>query len=241
MALEWARSATRPTLRSLTESHNAASCGAQVGVRQALASGELYARQLENFPQIFLAQHIYQPLLTGNGAEVKIVPVGLNPSEQKFVTDLRAYLTAHPGLIAADRELYLLRNPSRDKGIRFFGTSGFYPDFLLWALAPTQHTVVFIDPKGLLSLTPNFQDEKVRLATTIKDYEARLQPAAGPRIVLESFLDSETRRHELAWQVPDGSGGMRAATERDYRDNHVLFQYDEDHIGLLFQMIGVTL
>jgi hypothetical protein len=92
----------------------------------------------------------------------------------------------------------------------------------------------------LLSLAPNFQDEKVRLASTIKAYEAELQPTRGPQIVLEAFLDSETRRHALAWQVPDGVGGLRQANENDYRDRHVLFQYDEDHIGWLFKLIGVS-
>lgn len=209
-------------------------------VERARNSGDIYTTELVNFPQIFIEQHIYQPLLTANGAEIKITPVGLNTSEQKFVTDLRSHLDKHPNLVTGDRSLYLLRNPSKDKGIRFFGTAGFYPDFLIWVLTPTQHTVVFVDPKGLLSLAPNFQDEKVRLASTIKTYEAELQPASGPHIVLESFLDSETRYHDLKWQMPDGTGELRAASKDDYHKHHVLFQYDEDHIGLLFDMIGVT-
>jgi hypothetical protein len=209
-------------------------------IKQVCENGSLYTTQLANFPQIFIEQHIYQPLLTANGAEVKLTPTGLNPSEQKFATDLRTYLGAHPALATSERAIYLLRNPSKDKGIRFFGSAGFYPDFILWVLTPARHTIVFVDPKGLLSLAPNFQDEKVRLASTIKAYEAELQPASGPQIVLEAFLDSETRRHELTWQVPDGAGGLRQANENDYRDHHVLFQYDEDHIGLLFKLIGVS-
>jgi len=55
-------------------------------------------------------------------------------------------------------EIFLLRNLSL-RGVKFFQTSGYYPDFILWRKKKDRQTVVFIDPKGIRHV----EDEKVQL------------------------------------------------------------------------------
>jgi hypothetical protein len=61
------------------------------------------------------------------------------------------------------KELFLLRNLSRGKGIGFFSGSGFYPDFLLWLTEPGRQRLVFVDPHGLLSDKHPSVNRKVNL------------------------------------------------------------------------------
>jgi hypothetical protein len=210
-------------------------------IQELQADGTIYTEQPDNFPAVFLDEHLYQPLLTADGAAVKISPVGLKASERTFAEDLRDFIGSHPRLFEGDRRLYLLRNLSRGKGIGFFETAGFYPDFILWLITPEVHHVVFIDPKGILNLADNFDNEKVQLYSRIKTYERQLQPSDGPRIQLDSFIDSETKRSELDWKVASVHGGMHNAVRDDYRKYHILFQQDGPaRLADLFADIDVT-
>ena len=44
---------------------------------------------------------------------------------------------------------FLLRNLTRGKGVGFFDSSGFYPDFILWVKGKDGQRIVFIDPHGM--------------------------------------------------------------------------------------------
>ncbi|MBA3945983.1 MAG: DEAD/DEAH box helicase family protein [Herpetosiphonaceae bacterium] len=203
-------------------------------------SGELYTHQPDDLPTVFFERHLYQPLLTANGPTVKITPVGLNSSEQTFVEHLRDFVIAHPRLTSDDRELYLLRNLSRGKGIGFFETAGFYPDFILWVLEPERIRIVFIDPKGIRNLSRRFGDEKIGLHMKIKEYEQRLQPDDGRRIQLDSFIDSETHHADLGWMTDGSDGVPRLAIIADFHQQHVLFQEEGlRRLAALFAAIGV--
>ena len=59
-------------------------------------------------------------------------PPPLEESEERFVSDLRAYWEAEKDKSLAGKEIFLLRNLSRGKGVGFFEESNFYPDFILW-------------------------------------------------------------------------------------------------------------
>ncbi|GAB4266256.1 hypothetical protein [Thermincola ferriacetica] len=52
-----------------------------------------------------------------------------------------------------DKELYLLRNQSRGKGIGFFEAGNFYPDFILWILYNGKQYITFVDPKGIRNMS----------------------------------------------------------------------------------------
>jgi hypothetical protein len=68
---------------------------------------------------IWFGQHLYEPLLHLAGSAVEVSPVPLNLGERHFLDDLRTYFDKSPSLLK-DRELYLLRNMSKGRGVGFF-------------------------------------------------------------------------------------------------------------------------
>jgi hypothetical protein len=115
-----------------------------------------------------------------------------------------------------DRELYLLRNMSRGRGIGFFEAGNFFPDFLVWILdGPTQY-VTFVDPKGIRNLEGP-DDPKIRFYRTIKEIEQRL---GDPNVILNSFIISNTPFKEVRWWTEDLS-------KDEFTKAHVLFQKEE--------------
>jgi hypothetical protein len=155
-------------------------------------------------------RHLYRPLVHLKNKDVVVRPVALNEGEQQFVKDLKAYYGRHPDVFEG-RELYLLRNMSRGKGIGFFEAGNFYPDFILWLVVGEQQNVAFVDPKGIRNLE-GLTDPKIRFHETVKEIEARL---ADPAVSLSSFVVSNTSHADLApfW-----------GTKAELEDHHVLFQ-----------------
>ncbi len=143
--------------------------------------------------------HLYAPLIhvKQDGLNLQVSPVSLNRDEKGFVDLLKQYSDANPAVLKG-KNLYLLRNKSKT-GMGFFEAGNFYPDFILWIDTPKIQYVSFIDPKGLLRVTPD--DPKIQFYKTIKGLEARLQPTAGDKqIILNSFILSGTKSAELrAW------------------------------------------
>ncbi|MCL6614336.1 MAG: DEAD/DEAH box helicase family protein, partial [Firmicutes bacterium] len=91
----------------------------------------IYEGETRELPNIHFDRHLYQPLLLEGGGKFKTEPPGLRESERRFVEDLRAYCRAERDGALAGKEIFLLRNLSRGKGIGFFEKRGFYPDFIL--------------------------------------------------------------------------------------------------------------
>jgi hypothetical protein len=160
-------------------------------------------------------RHLYRPLVHLTNTDVKVTPVALNEGEQQFVRDLKAFYEDNAAYIAG-RDLYLLRNLSRGKGIGFFEAGNFYPDFVMWLVDNNEDRqyVTFIDPKGILRLD-GVEDPKIRFHETIRGIEARL---GDPRMVLTSFIVSNTPHAQL----PDWG-----ANKQELEDRHVLFQKDD--------------
>lgn len=120
-----------------------------------------------------------------------------------------------------NKELYLLRNMSRGRGIGFFEAGNFYPDFILWLLAKGNQYINFIDPKGLRNLKGP-DDEKIAFYKTIKTVENDLR-AQDPTVTLNSFIISITRLPEVSWW----DGGM---TQEQFEERHIFFmQEDKDN------------
>ena len=160
-------------------------------------------------------RHLYRPLVHLTNSDVKVTPVALNEGEQRFVRDLKAFHEGNPAYFAG-KELYLLRNMSRGRGIGFFEAGNFYPDFVMWLADENgdRQRVTFIDPKGIIRLD-GAEDPKIRFHKTIKDIEARL---GDPGMVLASFIVSNTPYAQLPdWNV----------SKQDLEDRHVLFQNDD--------------
>ena len=72
-----------------------------------------------NLQAIWFGRHLYQPLLHFRSDLVEVSPVSLNEGERDFVVDLRTFYDANPKFFNG-KELYLLRNRSKGRGIGFF-------------------------------------------------------------------------------------------------------------------------
>jgi hypothetical protein len=175
------------------------------------------------------SQHLYQPLLyLGGSSVVEIKPVALNEGERDFVLDLRTYYQNNQAFFK-DKELYLLRNMSRGRGIGFFEAGNFYPDFILWLVIGKEQRIVFVDPKGIRNLE-GLSDPKIQFHQKIKDLEIRLK---DPSVKLDSFILSNTPYAQVSWWE-------RGIRKEDLEENHVLFQVEDrdKYIGNLLVKVS---
>lgn len=163
------------------------------------------------------SRHLYQPLIhLDKNSAVQISPVPLNDGERDFVQDLKQHFQKNKPFFA-DKELFLLRNQSRGKGIGFFELGNFFPDFILWLIHNQKQFISFIDPKGLGRIR-GFDDPKIRFGQSIKAIEQRL---GNPAVILNAFIVSNTRRADVKWW------SQGAMPEQDFNNHHVLFQKDD--------------
>jgi len=120
-------------------------------VHDAIQEWKKRHKQLSaDLPNVHFDRHLYQPLLIAKGNKTRSVPPALNDGERKFVEELITYCKSGPAALKG-RELFLLRNLSRGKGIGFFEDSGFYPDFILWVTEAGKQRLVFVEPHGMLN------------------------------------------------------------------------------------------
>ncbi|MFC1972535.1 restriction endonuclease subunit R, partial [Chloroflexota bacterium] len=158
------------------------------------AVDKLYQTDLSEIPTIHFDRHLYAPLVVYSKKRdfIKSVPPKLNEGETEFIERLREYLKTNQAEIKGS-EIFLLRNLSQ-RGIRFFQTSGFYPDFIMWIRKGAKQTIVFIDPKGIRN-SGNFSDEKIQLHKDIKAIEAKIK--TPPELRLESYILSVSKYQDI--------------------------------------------
>ncbi len=168
------------------------------------------------FKNAYFKGHLYQPLLVKqNRDRVITIPTGLNAGETKFVEDLKDYLeTSHQ----ATNEVYLLRNLTRSRGVGFYESHSFYPDFIMWIKKDGKQTIVFVDPKGLTHL--GLEDPKLKLHEYLRD---QIQPELGtPKVELDAFIVSVTPYRLFA-----KTHGQFIPLENLAKERHILFQETE--------------
>lgn len=182
-------------------------------LRAAIEAGDLKPWEFRGIKALWFGRHLYQPLLFLDGGVVEISPAPLNKGERRFVEDLRAFHDANPEYFA-ERELYLLRNMSKGRGVGFFEAGNFHPDFIVWQLKDDRQQVAFVDPKGIRNV--GLSDPKIGFYETVKEIEQRL---GNPDVVLESFIVSNTPSHVMRKQW-----GIEKA---EMAKRHIVFQ-DED-------------
>lgn len=197
---------------------------------------ELYRRDVENFPNIHFDRHLYQPLLVADKEKrLESTPPGLNEGERKFVDDLRKYMQQN-GELLRDKEVFLLRNLTRGKGIGFFeaGTGeAFYPDFILWVIENAKQWITFIDPHGLRYAEGGFNDPKIRLHADLKTLEPALQRQCSRwQVCLTSFVLSVKPYEEVKRTFGTGQH-----SREDFEKHNVLFIQDPDYIQKLLSAI----
>jgi hypothetical protein len=146
------------------------------------------------------------------------------------VLHLRDFYNATPTFFDG-KEMYLLRNQSKGKGIGLYTEgSSFYPDFILWLVIGDTQYVTFVDPKGIRNLN-GLNDQKIQFYKGIKGIEERL---GDKQMVLNSFIVSTTPFKDGGWW--DGTWTMA-----QFEANHVFFQKDDPkYIGKILKTILVA-
>ena len=188
-------------------------------IKSQLESGQLDEYNGYNVELFKFGNHLYQPLIQVAAGELKvsIKPAALNKHETQFCKNLRQWVAREAQGFLADKELYLLRNQSRGKGISFFAEGGFYPDFILWIMEGEKQHIYFLDPHGLRHARA-FQDAKIQFHKTIKEIEQ--QRLKDPQVSLDSWIISPTHRSAIEhWSD--------AKDPQDFFNHHVVFMYDE--------------
>lgn len=192
-------------------------------LKAAIEKGNLRDWEFRGIKAIWFGRHIYQPLLFVDGGIVEVSPSPLNKGEGRFVEDLKAFHDANPDFFA-ERELYLLRNLSKGRGVGFFEAGNFHPDFIVWQLAAERQRVAFVDPKGIRNV--GLQDPKIGFYETVKEIERRL---GNTDVSLDSFIVSNTPSHVMRkqWGIEKAEMARR----------HIVFQ-DEDRDGYIAAILG---
>lgn len=181
----------------------------------------------------FYSGHLYQPLLSKPKTDdLTIAPTGLNPGETKFVTDLQKYLSKHH---LQNKDVYLLRNLTRGKGVGFFEENSFYPDFILWLKDSKKQRIIFIDPKGISRL--HLDHKKLTLHKYLKE---EINPIIGrPDVELDAYIISVTPFESFCKAASIHKNREQLAIE-----NHLLFmketqtRYNEKYMDTLFGQLS---
>jgi Type III restriction enzyme, res subunit len=199
-------------------------------LKQIVQSGQLKEAgwNFESLVALGFSRHLYRPLLHLKNKVLEISPAPLNAGERDFVEDLRHFYEHNPEFFRS-RELYLLRNMTRGRGIGFFEAGNFYPDFILWLVEGNRQFVTFIDPKGIRNLS-GLDDPKIAFCQTIKELEARLE---DPNVVLNSFIVSSTPFKSIGWWAGD--------EKAEFTKRNVLFQLEDraSYIGEMLHKVVV--
>ena len=194
-------------------------------IKSQLEKGHLVEYSAHNVELFKFGNHLYQPLIQVAAGELKvsIKPAALNKHETQFCKDLKKWVEREAKGFLANRELYLLRNQSRGKGLSFFAEGGFYPDFILWIVDGDKQHIYFLDPHGLRHARA-FQDAKIQFHKTIKEVEK--ERLNDPQVTLDSWILSPTYRSAIEhW--------CDAKDTDSFFRHHVVFMYDdgEDYIN----------
>jgi hypothetical protein len=195
-------------------------------LKEAIKTGKLKELEVKQgvLTSFNFNRHIYGPLIHISGTSgIQVAPVHLNDGEKDFVLHLREFYNANPAFFEG-KELYLLRNQSKGKGIGLYAEgSSFYPDFILWLVVGDIQYVTFVDPKGIRNLN-GLHDQKIQFCKGIKGIEKKL---GDKQVVLNSFIVSTTPYKDGGWW--DGTWSLA-----EFEANNVLFQNDDPkYVGKL--------
>ena len=204
-------------------------------LREMLEDPALYERDDGLPARVHFDRHLYLPLLLEDMSDeqvVKYAPPGLNPGECHFVKQLRAYVEAEEDSLLEeyDRELFLLRNQARGRGVGFLiDDEHFFPDFIMWLIGSGRQDIVFVDPHGLIIGSVLDANPKVQFYRTIKEYERRLNERAGREdIALHSYIISQTSFEDLRKQTGISS-------QPEFNHLHVYFREQPNYVELMIK------
>jgi hypothetical protein len=124
-----------------------------------------------------------------------------------------------------DKEVYVLRNLSRGRGVGFFEDAGFYPDFILWVLdtGTKRQRIVFVESHGMLHAPAAHLWERLR----------ELAPKGCSDVEPDAFIVSVTPFDDLSRRYESGTWNREKFAEK-----HILFperNSDYDYIRMILQ------
>jgi len=192
-------------------------------LKDAIERREAVEWEFKGIEAHWFGHHLFEPLLTVESKLVEISPAPLNKSELAFVKDLRFFLRRNPDF-CENREVYLLRNLSRGRGVGFFEAGNFYPDFILWLVSQGKQQILFIDPKGIRHLSVD--NPKIQFFKTIKEIEERLDDR---NVSLHSFIIYNTQSTEMS--------RMWSISKQELEHLNILFQ-EEDKYSYIQKMFS---
>ena len=200
-------------------------------IKHLIENGDIYGPDLTNLPNVYNDRHLYQPLLTVGEADalLRTTPPALEESEKHFVEDLRRYVRGQGEKLLAKKQVFLLRNHSRGKGIGFFVNEGFYPDFILWILEGKKQRIVFIEPHSMVHEVINEPNKKITLFKRLRDLSH--ERFRGELVQMDAYMISRTSMSNLIRKYPDED---RQSFAEEW---HILFRNDADpnYLSPIFQ------
>lgn len=188
-------------------------------IQHLIETDEIYETpgEYSGLIRVFNERHLYQPLLAVGTTDIpwRTTPPALENSEKNFVEDLHRYIHAQREELFAKKEVFLLRNQSRGKGIGFYQNEGFYPDFILWITEGAKQRIVFIEPHGMVHEAIHEYNEKITLFKRLQTLS--YERFRGEHVQMDSFIISETAFPDLRRKYPN----MDAYR---FRELHILFR-----------------
>lgn len=201
---------------------------------------KFYNQDIDDIPAIHFDNHLYSPLIGyKKGKElIESMPSKLNKGETKFITDLRNFLKTKRNLLEG-KDVFVLRNLPK-RGIGFFISVGFYPDFIIWVKQNSHQKMVFVDPKGIRNMG-NFNDEKIQFCISyIKEIERKIKDCLKEKkeesnLELFSFILSVSNYDDIKKVF-----GNRRHTKEEFYEHNIIFMEDSDYLDKLFSKIGIV-
>lgn len=194
----------------------------------------LYESETGELARIYFDRHLYLPLLLKQKDKLIASPPGLVASEERFVIDLKEYWEKEKDKAMNGKEIFLLRNLGRGKGVGFFEERGFYPDFILWIVDATGQRVIFIEPHGMIHGESYIHNEKARLHERLPRLAEKMEKRSGRRdITLDSFIISATCYEDLYKRFDDGTWDKAR-----FADKHILFPERDAGYDYIETMLG---
>jgi hypothetical protein len=195
-------------------------------IRDQLLQKKVAVGTVGNIELFEAGPHLYQPLIAARAGDIQVSPAPLNEGEKRFVNDLTEFLRKRPKVVEG-REVYLLRNQSRGRGLAVFAQGNFYPDFLLWIVEGPRQFLTFVDPKGIAHLQ-GLDDPKIQFHKTVEALQSELN---DPQIVLHSFIISNTPFSVVrSWRDTGDKSEFVAQGvlfQNDDRDTYVHTMFDQ--------------
>ena len=194
-------------------------------LKALIENGSMRSMEFHDIKALGFDRHLYEPLFQVIDGIIDISPAPLNHGEMRFVDNLKAFYDGNSEFFEG-RDMYLLRNMSRGRGVGFFQAGNFHPDFVLWLVDSDHQYISFVDPKGLRNV--RLDDDKIEFYKTIKGIEAELD---DPAVTLNSFIISNTEFNQMEslWNLDMA----------EMRRRHVLFRdvhAKGKHIRVMFEL-----